>query len=177
MEIFKAYMKSLAREGLYILATSICTLVTYAFVSGILAPFDEHLVDKAYITIIMKIALNIVYIMIFSKFHVMWKYSARGRGDYEIIRSYKEQSFGGFFVETKGVLKRESRFVIICALVSMLSAIFPPIVFPLKGLFLISELTGRALGAVISFALMQIAYFLILYQYRRGVYKKFYVQV
>ncbi len=175
MENLKTYFKALCREGLYFLATAICTFVIYALLKGLVLPFTAHLTDAPIVTILATMVLGLVCVYIFTKLHVGWKYSFRNRGDYEIIRKYKDRPLGGIIEESRVCFKREVYFIAFVALTAILSAIFEPLVFFVKYLYLLNDIMPDALGATASFVLIIISYFLNLYLYRRRVYRDFYI--
>ncbi len=177
MERLKTHFKALCREGLYFLATAICTFLIYVLLKGLVLPFTAHLTDAPIVPILATIALALVCIYIFTKLYVGWKYSFRNRGDYEIIRKYKDRQLGGIIEECRVCFKREIYFIIFVVLTAILNAIFEPLIYLVKYLYILNDIMPDALGATASFALIVISYFLNLYLYRRRVYRDFYISV
>ncbi len=175
MESLKAKFKLLCKEGLYFLGTAICTKIIYAFLKWCIIPFDEHLAKNKLLPLIVTILLGVVSIYIFTKLHVGWKYSIRNRGDYEIIRGYKDKKLGNIFEESKKCFKREAYFIFFVALTAILGVLFEPLIYLVRYLYILNDIMPRALGAVASAILIVLSYFLNLYLYRRRVYMDFYV--
>lgn len=175
MESLNIHFKALCKEGLYFLGTAICTRIIYAFLRWLILPFTARLTDNEIIPIISTTLLGLVCIYIFTKLHVGWKYSIRNRGDYEIIRNYKDKPLGNIIKESKICFKREIYFMIFVAITAVLSAIFEPLVYLVKYLYVLNDIMPKALGALISAIIIMLSYFLNLYLYRRRVYVDFYV--
>ena len=175
MHSFKRKIKLLCKEGLYFLGTAVCTKIIYAFLKWCIIPFDEHLTDSNFLPIIVTILLGLVSIYIFTKLHVGWKYSIRGRGDNEVIRGYKDKPIGNIFEESKKCFRREAYFMFFVVLTATLGVIFEPLIYLVQYLYIFNDIMPRALGATASAILTVLSYFLNLYLYRRKVYMDFYV--